>query len=192
MNQSDLSARVTRVLFSEEAIRSRTQALGRQISQDYGKGGLARDPRGRPPLLVCVLHGALVFMADLVRAIPTEIEYDFICVSSYGNGTSPGAVRLIKDLERPIAGRDVLLVEDIIDTGHTVEYLKRGLDARGPATLRTCTLIDKVVNRETPVRADYAGFTLAEDAFIVGYGMDYAELYRNLPYIGLLKPEYIR
>ena len=192
MNQSVLSERVDRILYSKEDIRSRTRELGLEISKDYGVGGVARDPRGRPPLLVCVLHGALVFMADLVRAIPTEIEYDFICVSSYGNGTSPGAVRLIKDLERPISGRDVLLVEDIIDTGHTIEYLARGLQARGPATLRTCTLIDKLVNREAAVSADYAGFTLSEDAFIVGYGMDYAELYRNLPYIGLLKPEYIK
>jgi len=192
MNESLLSTRIGRILYSTEDIRSRTRALGLEISKDYRPDGVARDPRGRPPLLVCVLHGALVFMADLVRAIPTEIEYDFICVSSYGNGTSPGAVRLIKDLERPIAGRDVLLVEDIIDTGHTIEYLMRGLQARGPATLRTCTLIDKVVHREAPVHADYAGFRLTEDAFIVGYGMDYAELYRNLPYIGLLKQDYIR
>lgn len=192
MNQSVLSERVDRILYSKEDIRSRTREMGLRISKDYGMGGVARDARERPPLLVCVLHGALVFMADLVRAIPTEIEYDFICVSSYGNGTSPGAVRLIKDLERPISGRDVLLVEDIIDTGHTIEYLARGLQARGPATLRTCTLIDKLINREAAVSADYAGFTLSEDAFIVGYGMDYAELYRNLPYIGLLKPEYIQ
>jgi len=187
-----IEERIGAVLFSEQAIRARTHELGMRIAQDYGPGGLARDTQGRPPLLVCVLHGALVFMADLVRQIPTEIEYDFICVSSYGNGTSPGEVSLIKDLERPIKGRDVLIVEDIIDTGNTIAYLRRGFAARDPASIRICTLIDKVARREVQVEVHYAGFPLKEDAFIVGYGMDYGELYRNLPYIGLLKPKYIR
>ncbi len=192
MSDRLIEERIGEVLFSEQVIRARTHELGLQISQDYGPGGLTRDTQGRPPLLVCVLHGALVFMADLVRQIPTEIEYDFICVSSYGNGTSPGEVRLIKDLERPIKGRDVLIVEDIIDTGHTIEHLTRGFAAHDPASIRICTLIDKVARREVQVEVNYAGFPLAEDAFIVGYGMDYGELYRNLPYIGLLKTEYIR
>lgn len=192
MEISLIEERIDKPLFSEQAIRARIHELGMAIAHDYGRGGVARDPQGRAPLFVCVLHGALVFMADLVRRIPIEIEYDFICVSSYRSGTSPGAVSLIKDLERPIQDRDVLIVEDIIDTGHTIEYLKRGFAARDPASLRICSLIDKVVRRETSVDVDYAGFLLEEDAFIVGYGMDYAELYRNLPYIGLLKPEFIR
>ena len=192
MDDRLIEERIGEVLFSEQAIRARTCELGMRIAQDYGPGGCARDSQGRPPLLVCVLHGALVFMADLVRQIPTEIEYDFICVSSYGNETSPGEVRLIKDLERPIKGRDVLIVEDIIDTGNTIAYLQRGFAAHDPTSIRICTLIDKVARREIQVEVNYAGFLLEEDAFIVGYGMDYGELYRNLPYIGLLKPEYIR
>lgn len=192
LSDRTIEERIEKVLFSEQAIHARTHELGTRIAQDYGPGGCARDTQGRPPILVCVLHGALVFMADLVRQIPTEIEYDFICVSSYGNGTSPGAVSLIKDLERPIKGRDVLIVEDIIDTGYTIDYLTRGFAARDPASFRVCTLINKVVRRETSVEVDYVGFRLEEDTFIVGYGMDYAELYRNLPYIGLLKPEYTR
>ncbi len=184
-----LEERIAEVLVSQEQINARVREIGQQISSDY-QGECVSDQRGRPPVLICVLHGALIFLADLVREIPTEIEYDFICVSSYGNGTSPGAVRLIKDLERPIEGRDVLVVEDIVDTGHTIDYLRRGFNARNPASIRICSLIDKVTRREAAVNVDYAGFTLEDDAFIVGYGMDYAELYRNLPYIGVLKPEY--
>lgn len=192
MNEEVLENRILKVLFSKEAIRVRAKDLGQRISHDYGAGGLALDLSARPPLLICVLRGALVFLADLSRQIPTEVEYDFICVASYGNGTSPGAVRLIKDLERPIQGRDVLIVEDIIDTGYTIDYLKRSFLARKPASIRTCTLIDKVARRERPVDIDYTGFVLEQDEFIVGYGMDYTELYRNLPYIGVLKPEFIR
>ena len=191
MEKETLDQRIDKILFSEEEIHGRVEELGRTISEDYGPDGIGLDAEGRPPLLVCVLHGALVFLADLSRRIPTEVEYDFICVNSYGNGTSPGAVRLIKDLERPIQGRDVLIVEDIIDTGHTIDYLKRGFLARKPASLRICTLLDKVSRREKPQEIDYVGFVLKKDEFIVGYGMDYAELYRNLPYIGILKPEYI-
>jgi len=190
MDERPIEERIERVLFSAEDISRRVAELGEMISRDYTRGTYARDPQGRPPILVCVLRGAMVFMSDLVRRIPTEVEYDFICVASYGHGTSPGAVRLVKDLDRPIYGRDVLIVEDIIDTGHTIDYLRRGFAAREPASLRICTLIDKRVRREVPVEIDYVGFTLDEDEFIVGYGMDYAELYRNLPYIGTLKPEY--
>lgn len=183
--------RISRVLFSAEQISQRVHEVGEQICSDYANGK-AKDAQQRPPLLVCVLHGALVFMADLTREIQTAVEYDFISVSSYGNGTSPGAVRLVKDLERPIEGRDVLIVEDIVDTGYTIDYLKRGFAARRPASIRICSLIDKVARRETDVQVDYVGFPLTEDAFIVGYGMDYQELYRNLPFIGILKPEYIQ
>lgn len=187
-----LHSRIAEILFAETSIQARVKELADKIAHDYGVGSQACDVHGRPLLLVCILHGALMFLADLVRQIPTEVEFDFICVASYGNGTSPGAVRLIKDLERPIEGRDVLLVEDIIDTGHTIDYLLRSFAARKPASLQVCTLLDKVARREVPVRIDYTGFVLEQDRFIVGYGMDYGELYRNLPYIAVLKPEYFR
>ncbi len=192
MAEGAIGSRISEILYSEETIQARVRELGKKIADDYNVGGLACDVQERPPVLICILHGALVFLADLVRQIPTEVEFDFICVASYGNGTSPGAVRLIKDLERPIEGRDALLVEDIIDTGYTIDYLMRSFAARKPASLRVCALLDKVARRETPVHIDYTGFALEQDKFIVGYGMDYAELYRNLPYIAVLKPEYIR
>jgi len=188
----DLQERIAHVLFSEAAIAARVRELADRISTDYTAGGCANDRLGRPLLLVGILRGALIFMSDLIRQIPTAVEVDLINVSSYGNGTAPGAVRLVKDLERPIEGRDVVLVEDIIDTGYTIEYLRRTFAARNPASIRICTLVDKVARRETPVDVDYVGFALQEDAFVVGYGMDYAELYRNLPFIGVLKPEHIR
>jgi hypoxanthine phosphoribosyltransferase len=179
------------VLFSAAQIEARTHELGEQISSDYSQGRAGRDEQGRPPVVVCVLRGALLFMADLARTIPTQMEYDFICVASYGNGTSPGVVRLIKDLESPIRGRDVLIVEDIVDTGHTLNYLRRGFDARDPASIRVCTLLDKPPRREVDVTVDYVGFTLTSNDFVVGYGMDYRGLYRNLPYIGVLRAEAI-
>ena len=191
MAQGAIESRISEILFSEEAIQARVRQLGKKIAHDYSTGGLACDAEGRPPLLICILQGALIFLADLVRQIPTEVEFDFICVASYGNGTSPGAVRFVKDLERPIEGRDALLVEDIIDTGHTIEYLKRNLLARKPASLRICALLDKVARRAKPVHIDYVGFVLEQNKFIVGYGMDYAELYRNMPCIAVLKPEYV-
>jgi len=182
---------IERVLFSCEDIRERTQILGEEISRDYAEHGCGADALGRPPIIVCVLRGALLFMSDLARSIPIHMEYDFICVASYGNGTSPGAVRLIKDLESPIRGRDALIVEDIVDTGHTLSYLRRGLEAREPASIRVCTLLDKPSRRELAIEVDYVGFTLTGNDFVVGYGMDYRGLYRNLPYIGVLKPEAI-
>jgi hypoxanthine phosphoribosyltransferase len=182
---------IERVLFSTEQIAERTCALGAEISRWYDEQDGGSDAQGRPPVAVCVLRGALLFMSDLARSIPIHMEYDFICVASYGNGTSPGAVRLIKDLEGPIRGRDVLIVEDIVDTGHTLNYLRRGFEAREPASIRVCTLLDKPSRRELPVRVDHAGFTLTGNEFVVGYGMDYRGLYRNLPYIGVLKPEAI-
>ena len=187
-----LTDRISRVLFTAEQIRRRTDEMAVAIVEDYTDGNAAVDPKGRPLLLVCILRGALIFAADLARRMSIPLQYDLISVSSYGNGTAPGAVRLVKDLEMPIEGRDVLIVEDIIDTGYTIDYLRRSLEARRPASLRVCTLIDKVSRREIQSDIDYAGFALEEDAFIVGYGMDYAELYRNLPFIGVLKPEYIR
>jgi hypoxanthine phosphoribosyltransferase len=192
MRIDELEQRISRIVFSEEAIQRRVKELAQEIAADYANGESAADPQRRPLLLVCILRGALVFMADLARGMPMAVEYDLISVSSYRNGTVSGAVQLVKDLERPIEGRDVLIVEDIIDTGYTIEYLRRTFAARRPASIRICTLVDKVARRETPVAIDYIGFSMEEDAFVVGYGMDYAELYRNLPFIGALKPEHIR
>lgn len=192
MTVDALRDRVSRVLFSEEEIARRVGEMAEEIIEDYANGTASRDEHGRPLLLVCILRGALIFSADLARRLEIPLEYDLICVSSYRNRTAPGAVRLIQDLEVAIDGRDVLIVEDIVDTGHTVNYLIRTLQARKPSSIRICTLIDKVSRREIPTDIDYAGFTLEEDAFIVGYGMDYAELYRNLPFIGVLKPEYAK
>ncbi|MBE0635986.1 hypoxanthine phosphoribosyltransferase [Candidatus Bipolaricaulota bacterium] len=191
MSSLQFEDRMSRILYPEDVIQRRVRELADQITTDYTQKGLAKDSKGRPLLLVGVLRGALVFMTDLARRFPIPVEYDLISVSSYGNGTAPGAVRLVKDLEKPIEGRDVLLVEDIIDTGYTIEYLRRSFTARNPASFRVCTLVDKVVRREAKTIIDYAGFALEVDEFIVGYGMDYAELYRNLPYVGILKPEYI-
>ncbi len=191
MNDVGLRERVSTILFSQEAIEDRVGEIADAIVDDYTRGEAAKDARGRPLLLVCILRGALIFSADLARRMSMPLEYDLMSVSSYGNGTAPGAVRLVKDLEMPIEGRDVLIVEDIIDTGHTIDYLRRSLIARRPASIRVCTLIDKVSRRVVRADIDYAGFQLEGDAFIVGYGMDYAELYRNLPFIGVLKPEYV-
>lgn len=184
-----IEEQIAKVLYTSQAIQAKVKKLGERISYDYSEGGLARDPRGLPPILVCVLRGALMFMADLLRQLPIAVVCDFIQVASYGDGTAPGAVRLINDLDGPIQERDVLIVEDIVDSGYTINYLRRNLSARKPASLRICTLIDKVCRREDPVDISYTGFVLEQNVFIVGYGMDYAGMYRNLPYIGLLKGE---
>jgi hypoxanthine phosphoribosyltransferase len=182
---------IERVVISAGEIADRVCQLGRQISDDY-RSREGKDPRGRSLLVVGILKGAMPFMADLVRALDLPIEYDFMAVSSYGNGTSPGEVRILKDLDCAIGGRDVLIVEDIVDTGRTLQHLLGGLSARGPATLRVCTLLDKPHRREVEVPVDYAGFVVPENLFVVGYGLDYAEVYRNLPFVGILKPGYIR
>ena len=168
---------VQRVLIPAEDLTARVGELGRQIRGDYV---------GRTPMLVAVLKGAVVFLADLMRAIDAPCECDFIALSSYGASTrSSGIVELTKDLSVPIEGRDVLIVEDIVDTGRTLAYLLRNLETRQPATLRVCTLLDKAARREVPVSLDYVGFTIP-DEFVVGYGLDFAGLYRNLPYLGVL------
>ena len=166
------------MLITEAALRARVTALGAEIARDY------RELR---PVLVAVLRGAFVFMADLARAIPIELETDFIGVSSYGSGTrSSGHVRITSDLERVIGGRHVLLVEDIVDTGLTLAYLRRALEARHPASLKICTLLDKRARREVEVALDYVGFPV-EDVYVVGYGFDYDGLYRNLPHVAALE-----
>ena len=171
---------IERVLYSEQEISDIVKKLGAQISEDY---------KDRNLLLVSVLKGSVVFMSDLMRAIDIYCEIDFMAVSSYGNKTkSNGTVRILKDLDRDISGYDVLLVEDILDSGKTLNYLMELLYARNPASIRICTLFDKPDRREVDIYADYKGL-LVPDEFIVGYGLDFAEKYRNLPYIGVLKDE---
>ena len=170
---------VERILYTEEELCSRVRELGRQITADYA---------GREPLLVSVLRGSYIFMADLTRAIDLDVAVDFMSVSSYGAGTaSSGQVEIKKDLSDSIEGKDLIIVEDILDSGNTLYYLMDVLRARKPASIRICTLMDKPERRTKPIKSDYVGFTIP-DAFIVGYGLDYAEKYRNLPYVGVLKP----
>ena len=170
---------VERVLFSEEELRERVAQIAAQIDADYA---------GKEPLLVSVLRGSFVFMADLVRQIHVPCTVDFMAVSSYGAGTSSsGQVKIIKDLSEQIEGKDLIVVEDILDSGNTLSYLLQILRARRPASVRLCTLLDKPSRRVKEVEVNYSGFSIP-DYFVVGYGLDYAEKYRNLPYIGVLKP----
>ena len=171
---------VERVLFSEEELHRRVAEIAAEIDRDYA---------GREPLLVSVLRGSFVFMADLVRQIHLPCTVDFMAVSSYGAGTaSSGQVRIIKDLSEHIEGRDVIVVEDILDSGRTLYYLREILEKRNPASIRIATLLNKPARREADIAPDYSCFEVP-DEFVVGYGLDYAEKYRNLPYIGVLKPE---
>jgi hypoxanthine phosphoribosyltransferase len=172
---------VERVILSEEDVQARVAELGEEIARDYAGAE-------RPLLLVAVLRGAVLFVADLARAIENSVEIDFMAVSSYGSSTkSSGVVRILKDLDEDIEGRDVLVVEDILDTGLTLKYLLRNLASRKPKTLEVCTLLSKDGKQRVPIECKYKGFSIA-DEFVVGYGLDYAERYRNLPYIGVLKP----
>jgi len=172
---------VKRVLISEEEIQNRVRELGAQISKDY---------EGKELLLLCILKGGLMFLADLCRHITVPVAIDFIGISSYGHSTrSSGVVRITKDLEQSIEGKHVLIIEDIIDSGLTLSYLINNLAIRKPASLKICTLLDKQVNREVDIPVDYVGFTVPNE-FLVGYGLDYCELYRNIPYIFVLNPKY--
>ncbi|MGW8959280.1 hypoxanthine phosphoribosyltransferase [Paenibacillus sp. NPDC055715] len=171
---------IQEVLISVEEIQSKIKELGAQLSVQY---------EGKNPLVICVLKGAFIFMADLVKAITVPLELDFMAVSSYGVSTkSSGVVKIIKDLDASVEGRDVLIVEDIIDSGLTLTHLIELLKNRNANSVCVVTLFDKPARRTVNLEADYTGFTLP-DAFVVGYGLDYAEHYRNLPYIGILKPE---
>lgn len=171
---------VSHIVISEEEIQDRVTALGAQISEDYGD---------EPVLLIAVLRGAALFIADLARKMTTPVEIDFMAVSSYGSSTkSSGVVRIIKDLDETIEGRHVLVVEDILDTGLTLKYLLKNLASRNPKSLEVCTLLSKDGKQRVPISCKYIGFDVP-DEFVVGYGLDYAERYRNLPYIGVLKPE---
>ena len=170
---------ILRVLISKEALSQKVQEIGAQISKDY---------EGKNLMMVSVLKGSVVFMADLMRAVTVPAEIDFMSVSSYGTGAkTSGVVKIIKDLDIELAGRDLLIVEDILDSGLTLSYIKKILMERGPRSIKICTLLDKPERRKADVFADYSGFEVP-DEFVVGYGLDFAEKYRNLPYIGVLKP----
>jgi hypoxanthine phosphoribosyltransferase len=170
---------VQEIILSEELLQERVAEMGAQISRDY---------EGRTVLLVAVLRGAALFIADLARAITVPVELDFMAVSSYGSSTkSSGVVRILKDLDETIEGRDVIVVEDILDTGLTLKYLLKNLASRKPNSLEVVTLLSKEGKQRVPISCKYVGFPIP-DEFVVGYGLDFAEKYRNLPYIGILKP----
>lgn len=169
-----------KILFTEEQIQERIKSLGKQLSQDYAD---------KNPLIICVLKGAVLFMADLVKNMDVPLEIDFMAISSYGVSTqSSGVVRILKDLETSLEGRHVLIVEDIVDTGLTLSYLRDSLLRRNTASVKIVTLFDKPNGRKIEIVPDYSGFEVPNE-FIVGYGLDYAEKYRNLSYVGILKPE---
>ena len=173
---------IAQVLLSEEQLRSRVREMGAQIAEDY---------RDKNPTMVCILKGAVMFYTDLLRAIPVPLTMDFMAVSSYGKSTkSSGEVEIRKDLSTSIEGKHVIIVEDIVDSGFTLTYLTKMLASRGAASIKLCTLLDKPSRRAPGItlKADYSGFEVGNE-FVVGYGLDYAEKYRNLPYIGILKPE---
>jgi hypoxanthine phosphoribosyltransferase len=182
MNQvkNELSAAVSEILIDEEMLHGRIAELGAQVSDDYRGGDL---------LLIGVLKGAIFFMADLMRSIDIPCEVDFMAISSYGAGIdSSGVVRILKDLDVSIEGRNVLVVEDIIDSGLTLSYLLRNLEAREPASLEVCALLTKPERRENDVTCRYVGFEIP-NRFVIGYGLDFAERYRNLPFVGVLRDE---
>ena len=169
---------MSEILVSEEQLQETIKKLGATLAEDY---------RGKDPLVICILKGAIFFMADLVRAMDCNLEIDFMDVSSYGNEfESSGEVRILKDLDRSVEGKNVLVVEDIVDTGTTLHYLLDNLKARGAKSVRLVALLNKPERRKMDVDVDYVGFTVP-DYFVVGYGLDYAEQYRQLPYIGILK-----
>ena len=177
--QPELHPDLESILYSRQQLQTAIAELGKRISQDYA---------GKSPFMICILKGASVFFCDLIRQVNLPVEIDFMATSSYGASTvSSGEVKLAKDLDRSILGRDVLLVEDIVDSGMTLNYLKKTLAERGAASLRIVSLLDKPSRRTAPLTVDYTCFQIP-DAFVVGYGLDYNEQYRNLPDIGILSP----
>lgn len=172
---------VERILISQEEIEQRVQELGAEITADY---------QGNELLLLCILKGGIMFLADLSKHIDVPAAMDFIGISSYGNQTqSSGVVRITKDLEQSIEGKHVLIIEDIIDSGLTLSYLINNLSSRKPASIKICTLLNKEENRQVDINVDYTGFNIPNQ-FVVGYGLDFQELYRNIPYIFVLNPRY--
>lgn len=179
MMRSEMEQDILKVLVTEEELKARVAEMGEELYEKF---------QGKKPLFLGVLKGSFVFMTDLVRACQLKSDVEFIAVSSYGNATaSSGRVQIDHDLRQDITGRHLIIVEDILDSGNTLYYLMDVLRARKPASIRICALMDKPDRRTKPITADYVGFTIP-DAFIVGYGLDYAEKYRNLPYVGVLKP----
>jgi hypoxanthine phosphoribosyltransferase len=172
---------IAEILLSSEDLAARVRDLGHSVAEAY---------QGSDLLLVSVLKGAVVFLSDLMRAIPMPLAIDFLAISGYGGQGSAGVVRILKDLDQDITGRHVLVVEDIVDTGLTLGYLLRVLQARQPASLRVCTLLDRSVRRIVDLPMAFRGFDIP-DRFVVGYGLDYQQRYRNLPFIGVLKPEIV-
>lgn len=171
---------ISEVLLDVNTIDAKVKQLAGQISEDY---------EGKNPILICILKGAAIFMADLMRHMTIHARMDFMAISSYGAGIrTSGVVRILKDLDKSIEGQHVIVIEDIIDSGLTLTYLMENLESRHPASIRTCVLLDKPARRKVPYQPDYVGFDVP-DEFVVGYGLDYAEYYRHLPYIGVLKPE---
>ena len=180
MAKSNMDQDILKVLLSEEEIKTRVAKLGEEIYDAF---------RDKNPMFVGVLNGCFIFMADLVRAAQLKSELEFIGVSSYKNSTkSSGVVQITRDLQRDISGRNIIIVEDILDSGNTLAFLKNYLMTKGAASITIATLLDKPARREKPIKADYVGFVVP-DEFVVGYGLDYAQQYRNMPYIGVLKPE---
>ena len=170
---------IQRVLLTEEQIKARIKELGEELTREY---------EGKDPVIVGVLKGVVVFYADMIREIKCHNQMDFMCVSSYRGTESTGRTMVSKDIANDIYGRHVLILEDIFDTGNSLEFICNHLLNKKPASLKICTLLDKPDRRVKPVEVHYSGFTIP-DAFVVGYGLDYAEMYRNLPYVGILKPE---
>lgn len=171
---------VAEVLISEEKLKERIHEMAHQIAQDY---------EGKDLLLVCILKGGVVFLTDLMRALTVTHAIDFMAISSYGASTeSSGVVRILMDLNTNIEGKNVLIVEDIVDTGHTLDYIRRNLITRNPASLRVCTLLNKPTRRQMEVPLDYVVFDIP-NKFVIGYGLDFGERYRNLPFVGVLRPE---
>ena len=180
MSKSNMDQDILKVLLTEEQIKARVQEMGDQLYDAF---------QNKNPMFVGVLNGCFIFMADLVRTTQLKSELEFIGVSSYNNATkSSGVVQITRDLQRDISGRDIIVVEDILDSGNTLYFLTEYLKTKGAASVTIATLLDKPARREKPIKADYAGFEVP-DAFVVGYGLDYAQQYRNIPYIGVLKPE---
>ena len=174
----EMNQNVERIMITAEQIETRVKELAAQLDGLY---------EGKKPIVICILKGSTIFFADLIRNMKTTLEIDFMAVSSYGNGTvSTRELKIKKDLTSEIAGRDVLIVEDIIDSGNTLYQLRKMLAARQPASLNIVTLLDKPERREAEIEPEYTGFVI-EDEFVIGYGLDYAEEYRNLPYVGVLK-----
>ena len=171
---------IERILISEEELQARIKELGQQLAADY---------QDKEPIFIGVLKGVVNFFKDMVTATPIRCQYDFLATSSYGSSTSTsGNVRLLKDISTDIKGRHVIILEDILDSGLTLKFVKERLETMGPASLKICTLLDKPERRKVDIYADYIGFTVPNE-FVVGYGLDYDEFYRNLPFIGVLKPE---